>query len=126
MEDADFSDAFCRFIQNNIPSVEAAELLLALQREGGPLTPAQAVLRLGPNTVLGEAETARLLEAFHARGMVAKESDGFRYREGADQRHVETLGQAYQERPVTLVRIIYALRDTRIQSFAEAFRLRKR
>ena len=39
--------------------------------------------------------------------------------------HVRTLAQAYQERPVTLIRVIYALRDTSIQSFAEAFRLRR-
>ena len=31
----------------------------------------------------------------------------------------------YAQRPVTLIRMIYALRDTRIQSFAEAFRIRK-
>jgi hypothetical protein len=87
MEDADFSDAFCRFIQNNIPSVEAAERLLEAYRPGGPLP-------------------APLAEE--------------------QREHLDTLARAYRERPVTLVRIIYALRDSRIQSFAEAFRLRKR
>jgi hypothetical protein len=38
---------------------------------------------------------------------------------------VRTLAQAYRERPVTLIRVIYALRDSRIQSFADAFRLRR-
>ena len=32
MEDVDFSDEFCRFIQLAIPSVEAAEILLFLQK----------------------------------------------------------------------------------------------
>jgi len=39
---------------------------------------------------------------------------------------VRTLARAYQERPVTLIRVIYALRDTKIQSFADAFKLRGR
>ena len=39
--------------------------------------------------------------------------------------NVGTLAQAYRERPVTLIRVIYALRDSRIQSFADAFRLRR-
>jgi hypothetical protein len=38
---------------------------------------------------------------------------------------VRTLAQAYNERPVTLIRMIYALRDPKIQSFADAFKLRK-
>ena len=40
--------------------------------------------------------------------------------------HVTTLAQAYGERPVTLIRVIYALRDGKIRSFADAFRLRRR
>ena len=39
--------------------------------------------------------------------------------------HVRTLAQAYKERPVTLIRVIYALRDTKIQTFADAFKLRR-
>jgi hypothetical protein len=38
---------------------------------------------------------------------------------------VATLAQAYEERPVTLIRLIYALRDRKIRSFADAFKLRK-
>jgi hypothetical protein len=127
MEDADFSDAFCRFIQTTIPTVEAAELLLAFYREGGePLNATRAAARLGPGSTLAAAEAAKLLEAFQSRGLLSKEGDAFRYRAGNDAQFVEVLSQAYQERPVTLVRIIYALRDSKIQSFAEAFRLRKR
>ena len=106
MEDADFSDAFCRFIQKNIPSVEAAELLLALHG-------------LGPDASVDEAEAVRLREMFRVRGLYAPLQEEHRP-------YVELLSRAYRERPVTLVRIIYALRDTKIQSFAEAFRLRRR
>jgi hypothetical protein len=49
------------------------------------------------------------------------------YRPASDAlaRRVATLAQAWEERPVTLVRLIYALRDHKIRSFAEAFKLRK-
>ena len=39
--------------------------------------------------------------------------------------HVERLAQAYSQRPVTLIRVIYAFRDSKIKSFADAFKLRK-
>ena len=47
MEDADFTDDFCRFIQQTIPSVEAAELLIHLSHHPEQsLTPAAAVAGL--------------------------------------------------------------------------------
>lgn len=120
MEDAAFTDEFCRFIQTDIPSVEVAELLLALHREPGKsLTAAEAVAALGPDATLSAAEAARLMDRFRAQGL---------YQPLAPERrlHLELLDAAYRERPVTLVRIIYALRDTKVQSFAEAFRLRRK
>ena len=120
MEDADFTDEFCRFIQAHVPSVEAAELLiLLLKHPDAAWSAEEAVARLPPGVSLAAAEAGRLLEAFHARGL---------HRPLAEQHrpHLEMLARAYKERPVTLIRIIYALRDTKIQSFAEAFRLRKR
>ena len=80
MEDVDFSDDFCRFVQDNVPSVEVAERLIA-----GP-PPDDPALKA----------------------------------------HVARLAQAYEQRPVTLIRLIYALRDSKIRSFADAFRLRKK
>ena len=49
------------------------------------------------------------------------------YKPGSEllRAHARTLDQAYRERPVTLIRVIYALRDSRIQSFADAFKLRR-
>ena len=129
MEDADFTDEFCRFIQAAIPSVEAAELLLVLaRRPDAELSAAAAVAGLPRGVALTEAQAGPLLEAFQARGLAARGAGGFRYAPatGELRAHAEMLEQAYNQRPVTLIRIIYALRDTRIQSFAEAFRLRKR
>ena len=38
---------------------------------------------------------------------------------------IAALEKAYNERPVSLVRLIYALKEQKIRSFADAFKLRK-
>jgi DNA-binding IclR family transcriptional regulator len=129
LEDADFTGEFCRFIQSTIPNVEAAELLIALaRRPEAELGPAAALRELSRGSPLSEAQAADLLETFQARGLASRGAGGFRYAPVTSElrAHAEMLAHAYNQRPVTLIRIIYALRDTRIQSFAEAFRLRKR
>ena len=52
---------------------------------------------------------------------------GVRYRPASDELRMygDMLALAYKARPVTLIRMIYALRDARIQTFADAFKLRK-
>jgi hypothetical protein len=107
MEDADFSDEFCRFVQASLPSVDAAELLVAaFNNPGDTLEPGQHA------------------ESLRAAGLL---DDKLRYRPASEAlgAHVETLAQAWDERPVTLIRLIYALRDGKIRSFADAFKLRK-
>ena len=114
MEDAAFSDEFCRFLQASVPSVSAAELLLELRARGE--------LGVHPRS----HPDRLLLEGFVGRGIAAALADGFVYRAPGDiDAWVVTLAQAYRERPVTLFRVIYALRDSKVQSFADAFKLRK-
>jgi hypothetical protein len=129
MEDAAFSDEFCRFLRSAVPSVEAAELLLFLSRERERWWTAQeAAAALAPGTALGEADAARYLALLQAGRLIAVGPDKrVQYRPGSDalDEHVRTLEQAYRERPVTLIRVIYALRDASIQSFADAFKLKR-
>jgi hypothetical protein len=130
MEDADFSDEFCRFIQSAIPAVDAAELLLLLAE--GPdawWTQADALARLRPGISISDADAARYVELFQLQGLIAVGPDKriqFHPASAALAAQVESLGQAYRERPVTLIRVIYALRDKKIQSFADAFKLRRK
>jgi hypothetical protein len=128
MEDVDFSDEFCEFIQAVIPAVQAAELLLLLKaRPAEWWAPAEAVARLHQSG-LTEADAARYLETFHLRGLLAVGPDRrVQYRPANPfiGGQVEKLAQAYSERPVTLIRMIYALRDMRIRSFADAFKVRR-
>lgn len=125
MNDFEFSDEFCRFIQTTIPAVPAAELLLLMHgRAGVSLTAQEALTKLGPGVDLGEI--AKHLELLEARGLVAREGERYRYRPESDLApQADNLAIAYSQRPVTLIRVIYALRDSSIQSFAEAFKLRK-
>lgn len=125
MEDVEFSDEFCRFIQAAIPAVDAAELLLLFHRKPEAAhTLQEAVAKLGPGIARGDAE--KYLSAFVERGILEPVHGRFRYRvDNEESTHVETLSQGYLQRPVTLIRVIYALRDSKIQTFADAFKLRK-
>ena len=130
MEDTEFSDEFCRFIQTAIPAVDAAELLLLVaDRPDAWWSVAEASARLRPGVVLAEGDALRYFEGFVAAGVVEAGADRrFRFRSGSagHEAFVRTLAQAYEERPVTLIRVIYALRDAKIRTFADAFRLRKK
>ena len=129
MEDADFSDEFCRFLRAAVPSVDAAELLLLLARERERWWSAQeAAAALLPGAAPSEADLARYLALFQAGGLIAVGPDKrvqYRPAHSGIEAHVATLAQGYHERPVTLIRVIYALRDLSIQSFADAFKLKR-
>jgi hypothetical protein len=129
MEDAAFSDEFCRFLRAAVPSVDAAELLLLLQREPARWWAApEALAALLPGAAPSDADLARYLALFQANGLIAVGPDQrvqYRPAQFAVEAHVTTLAQAYRERPVTLIRVIYALRDSTIQSFADAFKLKR-
>jgi hypothetical protein len=128
MEDAAFSDEFCRFLRAAVPTVDAAEVLLVLQREPQRWWSAEEVVgALAPSVSLTVSATAACLTVFQASGLIAAGPDKrVQYRPGSGEldAHVRTLAQAYSERPVTLIRVIYALRDSKIQSFADAFKLK--
>jgi hypothetical protein len=129
MEDVDFSDEFCRFIQLAIPSVEAAEILLFLQKSpdrGWELK--EIIDGLRASITISDGDGIKWVESLQARGLVAIGQDRrVQYRPSTPEleEYARALSRAYSQRPVTLIRMIYALRDTRIQSFAEAFRIRK-
>ena len=77
MEDADFTDEFCRFIQAAIPSVEAAELLLVLaRRPDAELSAAAAVAGLPRGVALTEAQAGAPLQAVQAGGPAGRRAGG--------------------------------------------------
>jgi DNA-binding MarR family transcriptional regulator len=123
---ADFTDEFCAFLQASVTSVDSAELLLALWHDREtPLSPAALAARLGPGASLSPAETERHINHLQQRGLVRREPDGrARYVSAPEHEgQVQRLARLYNERPVTLFRVIHALRDDKIKTLADAFRI---
>ncbi len=126
--DPDFTDEFCSFLQRSAANVDAAELLLALFKEPHrSWTPAELCSNLEPIASLSDADAERYLEVFEANGLVARDTaQRAQYRSApAHDAQVATLARLYVERPVTLFRVIYALRDLKINTFADAFKPRR-
>ena len=130
MEDSAFSQEFLGFIRAAIPSVSAAELLLLLFRQPERWWTLHDLLReLPADASISETDAGGCVETLRACRLVEfDEEKRIRYRAASDalEAQVRTLAQAYEERPVTLIRMIYALRDSTIRSFADAFKFRKR
>ena len=126
--DPDFTDEFCSFLQRSVASVDAVELLLLLARNpdrSWEVVELQA--QLAAATTLSEADALRCLDAFQQGAVIARHADkSVRYRPSpSHDLHVATLARLYVERPVTLFRVIYALRDAKIKTFSDAFKLRE-
>ncbi len=123
---SEFPEDLVRFIRQALPSYRAAEVLIRVARE-----PARAWL---PEDVVAEipglaAEGVRAdLEHFAREGLVQAEAeDRFRYAPRSEElaASVARLVEAYDRRPVTLVRVMDSLATDRIRSFADAFRLKR-
>jgi hypothetical protein len=73
------------------------------------------------------AQTRRCLEDLVAAGLLERvDADRYRYapRRDEERNAVDALAAMYNEKPVTLVRALYARPAGPIQAFADAFRLR--
>jgi hypothetical protein len=117
-----------RFLEANIDSVEQLEILRVLgedpAREWAAADLAQAV-QAQPQTI------GPHLIALQGRGLLATATRGTdlfcRYGPATPELGdmVSRLLQAYRERPVTMINLVYARARDSLRSFADAFRLRK-
>ena len=120
-------------IARHLATMEHVDVLLLLARAPEHALSIGAIaerLRI-PEGALPARAMADLVES----GLVAREKGGpggtdevcFRYapKTAAQRAAVEALAVAYNERPVTLVKAIYSRPTNAVQSFADAFRLRK-
>lgn len=126
MADLDLPPAVLELINRYLPSHDHVEVLLRLAAEPDRRFTSDALLaelrvsRLVLETCLADLESAGLVGRDPSDGMWRYSPRFDALREG-----VKELAVAYNERPVTLVRAIYARPATPIQSFADAFRIRK-
>jgi hypothetical protein len=125
--DPHFSEELCGFIQDALPNLDAVEILLFLRRHPDRPWSADALVHEVHPAVIARAVVAKHLELFLAQGLLSLEQGGYQYRPATPHLHemVEALDAAYRERPVSLIRLIYFLKNNKIQSFADAFRIKK-
>jgi hypothetical protein len=116
-----------QFVARHVHSVEQLEILLLLRAtRSRAWTAAQLVRELRID--LGSAQSR--LKDLHTRGLVeptAPESEAFSFAPAspAIDAAVAALARTYIERRVTLINLIFSKPVQQIQSFADAFRLRK-
>jgi hypothetical protein len=124
----DLPDNLLSFLQVAIPTFPAAELLIFLSDHPGPWQPDALADAAQPMSIAPE-EVEEYLALFKSAGLLAETSfaSAFVFAPSTPglEAAVAALTQAYNERPVTLIRTINALADHKLQSFADAFKLKK-
>jgi DNA-binding transcriptional ArsR family regulator len=117
-----------RFIDANVESVEQLEILRNLGENPGKPWSADEL------AAASQTQPSRIgahLTALESRGLLTTQTQDGRqvYRYGPRtveaEKLLRQLLEFYKERPVTLIKIIYARADDRLKAFADAFRLRK-
>ena len=112
-------------VMRRVHSMEEVEILLLLAGEPASLSFAEIVDRL---RLTDTASLRASLSHLIATALVACDDATGRYayaaRDARTRSAVELLRVAYNERPVTLVRLVYS-RPSLAQSFADAFRINK-
>jgi hypothetical protein len=128
VSDAQLSPELIRFIQTSLPSYDAAVVLVHLSRVPERVWTPETLAQAMGMDVSGANEVHRLLEDFVQSGVLEIAGEGeFRLApaEHPSRAILDELRIAYDRRPVTLVRAIDAVARTKIQSFADAFRLKR-
>lgn len=120
-----FSEDLRRFIRSSIRSIWALELLLLLRRRADT---AWTVDALTGELRSSDRLVAEILAEFAQRGLVATEnSNTYRYKPASDALDtiVGDLEHAYSERRIALIQEIVAAPNEKIQTLADAFRLKR-
>ena len=93
-----------------------------------PRTAAELIEAMRP-TAVPEPVVRESLALLRAQGILSETPDGrilYRPVSPAAENAIDLLLRAYNERPVTLIRTVYAIADAKkIQAFADAFKIKK-
>jgi hypothetical protein len=117
-----------RFLSANIESIDQLEVLRVLGEQPGT---EWCAADLAGEVQTGEQALGAHLAALLSRGLVTSVGQGpdQRWRHGARTSELEGLVgrllQVYRERPVTLIKMVYAGAGARLRAFADAFRVRE-
>lgn len=125
MIDPDIPHDVREMIQRHLATMDHVELLMVL-RAGREES--YSVASLAEQIRKPEELVQLCLEALAGAGLAAEISDGtYRYaaRGATLDATAESVVRLYNERPVTLVRLLYERPPTAVNTFADAFKLRK-
>lgn len=126
MDSSELSESLRHFLQSNTPTFQAVELLLFLAAQTDRRWLPEDIVEAIKPTVITLSAVKEYLAVFRAQGLVqGDESVAFAPATPGLQSSVDELAQAFNERPVTLIRTIYELPENKIRSFADSFRLKK-
>jgi hypothetical protein len=122
----DFPPRIAQFIQQHIESLAQLETLLLLKGEPQRSWDAAAVAQA---LYTSPEECAANLAALAAAGFLEAAPEATRYRyctdDAARRELIDTLQEVYRQRRVTVIELIYSKPSSRVQTFADAFRLRQ-
>lgn len=110
-------------LRRGVPTYAAAEYLLLIRKVERFESVAELCALRQPPADIREVES--YLALFQTIGLIRRQDDAFHFAPETPELRsaVEALAAAYNERPVTLIRTLYALTGSTIQSFADSFRI---
>jgi len=123
-----FPEDLARFLDSHVESIDQLEILRVLAEDQSREWTAVALateIQAQPHGVTAHLNT------LHARGLLSTETRGpdfvCRYHPATPELDalLSRLLQLYRERPVSMIKLVYARADGPVRALADAFRLRK-
>ena len=126
MPSAPLPESLLQFLHSCVPTYQAAEVLLFLAANpDSEFSRSEIVASMRPVSVTDSA-VSEYITLFTAKGLVTERDHRYRYAPAPElEAHILELSHAYNHRPVSLIQAIYRIADSKNQSFADAFKLRK-
>jgi hypothetical protein len=127
MTEIEFSAELIRFIHSTVPTYESAVLIVVISGDHGKSWSIEEVVAKMSTTITLDA-ARRYCEHFVSVGVLRKrEEDTFDYAPVSDdvKKALVELTDAYNRRPVTLIRVIASMPIAKIQAFADSFRFKR-
>ncbi len=124
VQDSELPADVVRCLDGLVDSLECLEVMLLLyRRDERAWSPTQVTAELGIPTRAARRELDRL----RGRGLVTVDDGEYRYapRDGAPVADLECIVEAYGSRRIAIINHVASRALKRIQSLAEAFRLKK-
>jgi hypothetical protein len=116
-----------QFIDECVPTYQAAEVLLFFAAHpDGDFSAEDVVVAMRPAIV-----TVRVVKEctslFVNKGLIRQAHGRYRYSPStaALERGIRELAHAYNEKPVTLIRAIYRVADSKFQAFGDSLKVRE-